>query len=584
MFSQAAEELEDELAKIKGHSAGVDGSLTVPITPPNGPCKTIEPLRTRSPSNNGSQVSAGSPVMETESTDVAEGEGSKDSEEFPSPDAETPDSHQEDEDVGAETETEAETTIEVETPVNDIETDGEDAADAHSDIINITIEIEADDPLPQSDEAEEQQEPSLVTANHNSRLSSSSNAFSEKALRLQLPRLRTDRLRPTTPNQGSKAEAGQQATMQTITRYRPGSADQKIVIELSKPNAEPCAEEKVIVEENVIVEEPVGDAKATSVGVEGGRMRDLESRSRPPLNETELAPVLFELDAGLPSAVAKSPMNFNCLMPTDLLEEVVLSILEQVDGMNELFNLARVNRNFYRVFKNHEMHLIKNTVFHMSPAAWELREMSPPWDPEFQGLKEPDAPVPEYTPASYLRYYEKDMFNLAMLKALILFRCGSFLRRETVGGLAGHDNDHAAHVDGALWRIWTFCRIFGCGKNRENDLNGQMDWLNGGRLANQQRGGPCLLMAEPFFSMNNVFFDPPPGFGRGNGQGLSRRQLYDMTEIWNCLNVLLQPLLGMVAEARQFGIYDDLDVAEGDIAKEEALLGELSLSYTDGKE
>jgi hypothetical protein len=93
------------------------------------------------------------------------------------------------------------------------------------------------------------------------------------------------------------------------------------------------------------------------------------------------------------------------------------------------------------------------------------------------------------------------------------------------------------------------------------------------------------MMAEPFFSMNNVFFDPPPGFGRGNGQGLSHRQIYDMTEIWTCLGTLLQPLHGKVAEARQFGVYDDLDVAEGDTAREETLLGELSRSCnSDGKE
>ncbi|KAN0077451.1 hypothetical protein V8E54_005755 [Elaphomyces granulatus] len=550
MFSRAAEELEDELAKM--------GSLTASTPPPNVPRNVIEPLRTRSPSL---QVPAGPLVMEVELTDVGEAGGSKASEEFSPPGADSSDSPNEDVGTGSETENEATSEVESSGSVTDIETNVDDTDDAHSEIINITIEVKADDPLPQSDETEEQQGSSLVTATQNPRPSSSSGC-SEKTLRLQLPRLRTDQLRPPTPNQGNKAEAAttleprsQHAGIRSLTK-KGGSADQKIVIELSKPenpDAKPFAEEK------------------------GGRMRDLESRSRPPLNETELVPALFELDAGLPSATVKSPMgraDVNIVMPANLPDKVILSILEQVDGMTHLFHFAVLNKSFYRVFKKHEMHLIRNTMFHMSPAAWELREMSPPWDIEFQGLKEPDAPVPEYTPSRYLSYHTRDMYIVAELKALIVVRCSSFLPRDTTCGLAGTGNNRAGEVDDALWRIWTFCRIFGCGKSRENDLNGQMDWLNGGRLANQQRGGPCLMMAEPFFSMNNVFFDPPPGFGRGNGQGLSHRQIYDMTEIWTCLGTLLQPLHGKVAEARQFGVYDDLDVAEGDTAREETLLEE----------
>lgn len=75
------------------------------------------------------------------------------------------------------------------------------------------------------------------------------------------------------------------------------------------------------------------------------------------------------------------------------------------------------------------------------------------------------------------------------------------------------------------------------------------------------------------FGINNVLLEPPAGFGRGNEGGLSPKQLYDMTEIWTCLGVLLQPLHGKCAEARQAGIYKGHDVSVGDTAKEERVLG-----------
>ncbi|KAG2418848.1 hypothetical protein HFD88_001950 [Aspergillus terreus] len=284
--------------------------------------------------------------------------------------------------------------------------------------------------------------------------------------------------------------------------------------------------------------------------------------------------MIYELDSG--PARKDMPLTiqvYTVPMPTMMPDNVVLALFKQVCSLDDLFHLATISRQFYRVFKAHELELIKRTVFTMSPPAWELREMSPPWDSEWQILVDPDAPVPEYTASNYLRCYAMDIYTLAQLKSLILARCGTFLRPETVRGLAGLDTARAAELDDAFWRIWTFCRIFGSGKNREGDILGQLDWLNGGIAAMNNHKAMSVSLTEPF-GMNNVLFEPPAGFARGNLGGLSQSQLYDMTEIWNCLGVLLQPIHGKCKEARETGIFEGHNVSDKSPSKEEAVLEE----------
>ncbi|EED19257.1 F-box domain protein [Talaromyces stipitatus ATCC 10500] len=286
---------------------------------------------------------------------------------------------------------------------------------------------------------------------------------------------------------------------------------------------------------------------------------------------------LYELGEHGSTPIPSTPnsiYNMKLSMPAQLTDEVVLALMRNVDNLDGLFKYAQVNRQFYQVFKSNELQLIKNALFNMNPPAWELREMSPPWSDISDGLKDPDAPVPEYTATSYLQHYARDVFALVRLKALIYSRCSSIVRSETIGGLTGEDDVRASEIDEAFWRVWTFCRIFGCGKNREGDINGQIDWLNGGYLAKKSKSGATVVTAEPFFSMNNVLFDPPAGFGDGNGDGLTWNQLYDMLEIWNCLGTLVQGFHRECKEARVAGIFDGLDIPVGDIAKEEAMLEE----------
>ncbi|PYH66200.1 F-box domain protein [Aspergillus vadensis CBS 113365] len=260
-------------------------------------------------------------------------------------------------------------------------------------------------------------------------------------------------------------------------------------------------------------------------------------------------------------------------MPDTLPDRVILTVLEHITTLDDLFNVAVARRDFYRVFKKHELKLMRIAVFAMSAPAWELREMSPPWDTEWQFVLDPDAPVPEYTPSRYLKRYAEDIYTLAHLKSLILARCGTFLRPETIRGLSGTDDVRAAEVDDAFWRVWTFCRLFGSGKGREGDIAGQLDWLKGGKVARNRRVSEFTSIADPY-DANSVLFEPPAGFGDGNTGGLSKEQLLDMTEIWTCLGVLLQPMHGKCTEARATGVFDGHNVEANDSAKEEAVLEE----------
>ncbi|KAJ6160651.1 hypothetical protein N7470_004047 [Penicillium chermesinum] len=80
-------------------------------------------------------------------------------------------------------------------------------------------------------------------------------------------------------------------------------------------------------------------------------------------------------------------------------------------------------------------------------------------------------------------------------------------------------------------------------------------------------------MPGPFHT-NGVLFEPPEGFAKGNHGGLTPKELYDMTEIWTCLGVLVQPLHGKCIEARRVGIFDGIDVPENDPVREETVLEE----------
>lgn len=265
-----------------------------------------------------------------------------------------------------------------------------------------------------------------------------------------------------------------------------------------------------------------------------------------------------------------TPEEVERMISAEAAEQVLLRILENLDNLQDLFNTATVSRGFYRTFKRHELPLMKNALYGMSPAAWELREMSPP-HPGLHGVE--NSPSLGYTPSLYLQHYMRDMYIMIALKSMILVHCRTFLRADTITALAGGETVRNSQIDDAFWRVWTFCRLFGFGTNREDDIVGQIDWLKGGPLAKQQKRNTSTVDMGVDVDMNSVTVNPSPGFAKGNSGGLSAEDLYDMTEIWTCLGVLVRGFQGKRKEAREYGIFDKADITAGNVEQEDVLLG-----------
>lgn len=255
----------------------------------------------------------------------------------------------------------------------------------------------------------------------------------------------------------------------------------------------------------------------------------------------------------------------------DAAELVLLRILENLDNLQDLFATATVSRGFYRTFKRHELSLMKNALYGMSPAAWELREMSPPYPGLEKTGESSPSPKLDYTPTLYLQHYMRDMYTMIALKSMILIHCESFLRADTITALAGGETERASQIDDAFWRVWTFCRVFGCGSGREDDIIAQMDWLRGGVEGKQQR--QLLAAGRATDGVERLMANPPLSFGKGNEGGLTAEELYDMTEIWTCLGVLVRGFQGKRQEARDFGVFDDVDITAGDVEQEDSAIG-----------
>lgn len=259
------------------------------------------------------------------------------------------------------------------------------------------------------------------------------------------------------------------------------------------------------------------------------------------------------------------------ISPTDA-ERVIFVILENSGDLDDLFSLALLNRGFYRVYKRNALKLMQGVLKNMSPAAWEFRMTSIPceeWDDEDDSA----APVPEYNASTFYELYVRDAQVIARIKALILERCKSILRPETVKALKQqHELFKPSRIDNALYRIWTFCTLFGCQKAREDDVITQLDWLRGGAEAHQMQTQGTFSGTDSMF-MNSILLITSEHFGKGNGNGLSAEELYDMTELWNCIRTISQSMIGRTEQARQFGVFDDTDIRGGDIDGEEMMLG-----------
>ncbi|CZT25393.1 uncharacterized protein RCC_11124 [Ramularia collo-cygni] len=252
-------------------------------------------------------------------------------------------------------------------------------------------------------------------------------------------------------------------------------------------------------------------------------------------------------------------------------EDVLLHILSRLHSPQDLFHTAIINKGMYRVFQENQIHLLRTVVFNESPASWELREWTAPDGDE--PTSSSTLSRMEHSALSYMRCYRRDTVVVQRLSRLVFETCQGFLRRETVVALSTPSHPDAPRFNDAFWRIWTFCQIFGGARNREDDITGQMDWLKGGVLANNE---DCIASTEPNmeFDLRSVLISAPPYFAESNRGGLSASQLFDMTEIWTCMTALLQGYHGCVRQARYYGVFDRCEVPEGDIKDEETMLEE----------
>ena len=279
-------------------------------------------------------------------------------------------------------------------------------------------------------------------------------------------------------------------------------------------------------------------------------------------------------DTFILSPIPIPPKDIKRTITPEVAEGVIFSILGNLESLDDLFACAIVNRGFYRVFKRKELELMKAALRKMSPPAWEHREICYPGHDQLDE-EDLDRPRQDYTPTSFIQHYTRDVYIIAAIKALIKDKCQSFMREEISDAIVSEDMSRAARVDDALWRIWTFCKIFGSGKGREEDIVAQMDWLKGGPLVHQQVATYSALFADDF---NETLASAPECFAKGNEGGLTAEQLFDMMELWNCLGVLLQQIEGRTIQAREYGIYDNTNVRGGDIDGEELMLGKESSS------
>ncbi|KAF2773417.1 hypothetical protein EJ03DRAFT_131486 [Teratosphaeria nubilosa] len=255
-------------------------------------------------------------------------------------------------------------------------------------------------------------------------------------------------------------------------------------------------------------------------------------------------------------------------------EEVLLHIFSSLDSTADLLNAAMINKGMYRVFKENEMQLIRMVTFNESPAAWELREWCPPQRNVLEPESSKSSSLLDHTPTTYMQCHRRDARVVERLKATLLRECSTCIRKDTAAALSDPSSPANRRINDAFWRIWCFCKVFGCEKGREDDFAGQLDWLKGGILANNQQGFSATVNTNWDFDMHSVLFNPPEYFAKGNEGGLSAEQLYDMTEIWTCLTTVLQGYQGRVEQARAAGIFDDCDVEDGDQEKEELMLEE----------
>ncbi|KAK6002892.1 hypothetical protein QM012_001642 [Aureobasidium pullulans] len=228
---------------------------------------------------------------------------------------------------------------------------------------------------------------------------------------------------------------------------------------------------------------------------------------------------------------------------------VCLRVMAYAASFEDLKSLSMLNKSTRRYSEDNKLRLLKSVLFNVSPPAWELRELSP--FPFGNFMPTDFLEDTEISPSAYISCVIHDRAIVQELKTVIASRCQSFIRPDTVSSLL---TKGATRFEDALYRIWSFCKMFGCDRGRESDLKGQFDWLKGGVLAHQ-KGCAATLSFSPEFEVDGILLNAPDHFAAGNGCGLSAEQLYDMSEMWECLHALMHPYGEVTSKAQSCGIF-----------------------------
>ena len=205
-------------------------------------------------------------------------------------------------------------------------------------------------------------------------------------------------------------------------------------------------------------------------------------------------------------------------------DRIIYEIMSHIKRIPDFVAASQVNTAFYGVFCDHGVELIKKIILDTSPAAWEYMETA--------------YVAPEH-PSSYLRNYRQGLGCLSAIKKALFLQGESTLKPDTMDGLMGVSYEKEQKVEAALWRIWTFCELFGCESGREKESQSQMAWLHDGAEAR--------------------IADRPSSFGAGNGKGLSVAELLLMAELWNALSTLLQQSFHPPSEDGRYSLFAQTD-------------------------
>ena len=212
-------------------------------------------------------------------------------------------------------------------------------------------------------------------------------------------------------------------------------------------------------------------------------------------------------------------------------EFVIFEIMSNLDSLADLLAFAMVNKGFYAVFRRHPLTLVGSILFRTNPSAWENLQT------KFGESAKPN---------TYLTTFERRTSTISTLRTSILIRCDGLLRPETLAGLIRVDKISSFAIDQALWRIWTFCDLFGAGAENHSELLAQNLWLS------RYRAGGSMLIA---------------GSKELGKARLSEDELFVMDEMWSCLNSLLEGYHLQIREACLLGLFnacqdDDMQTKE----------------------